>query len=350
MMKKKSLIRYTIVLLAALAFSTSNAQNTFRTTTKSVIAFLEYLPQGYNSNSNKYPVVIFLHGLGERGPNTTNITTLKSGIGPVERNGPPKLVKYGTQFPFILISPQLKNNWTDWPTGYVAEVIDYVKTYLRIDERRIYLTGLSLGGGGTWTSAVTFPKLFAAIAPVCGSRNSITKACLLSAENMPVWAFHGDSDTTIPVNRSISMVNAINACMPAPKPLAKMTIYTGVNHNCWDRAYRNDNTLHNPNVYQWMLSFVNTTNASNKIPIANAGTDKSVTVTSTTLTGSGADTDGSIASYQWTKISGPTATLTNANTACLKLTYLKAGVYIFKLRVTDSKGDSDSDYVKVVKQ
>jgi hypothetical protein len=350
MNRLKIYLRYTLLLFSTLAFTSSYAQNTFRTTTKSVIPFLEYLPQGYNGNSNKYPVVIFLHGLGERGPCTTDIATLKAGIGPVERNGPPKHVKYGTQFPFILISPQLKNNWTDWPAAYVLEVIDYVKTYLRIDERRIYLTGLSLGGGGTWTSALTFPKLFAAIAPVCGSRNSVTKACLLSAENMPVWAFHGDADTTIPVNRTISMVNAINACTPAPKPLAKVTIYPGVKHNSWDNAYKPDHTIHNPNVYDWMLSFVNTTNVSNKIPTCNAGVDQTVSVTGLTISGSGSDIDGSIASYQWTKISGPTATLTYANTSKLKLSYLKAGTYVFKLRVTDGNGDGDSDYVKIVKQ
>jgi dienelactone hydrolase len=350
-MIKKNWIRYSLLIIATLFISTSYAQNTFRTTTKSVIGFLEYLPQGYNGNSNKYPVVIFLHGLGERGPCTTDIATLKAGIGTVERNGPPKYTKAGTQFPFILISPQLKNNWTDWPTAYVLEVIDYVKTYLRIDERRIYLTGLSLGGGGTWTSALAYPKLFAAIAPVCGSRNSVSKACILSTENMPVWAFHGDADTTIPVNRTISMVNAINACMPAPKPMAKITIYPGVSHSgCWNYAYKPDHTIHNPNIYDWLLSYVNTTNVSNKVPTCNAGTDKTVSVTDLTISGSGSDIDGSITGYQWIKLSGPTATLTYANTSKLKLSSLKAGTYIFKLRVTDSKGDGDSDYVKIVKQ
>jgi dienelactone hydrolase len=350
-MIKKNWLPYSLLIIATLFISTSYAQNTFRTTTKSVIGFLEYLPQGYNGNSNKYPVVIFLHGLGERGPCTTDIAKLKAGISPVERNGPPKYTKAGTQFPFILISPQLKNNYTDWPTAYVNEVIEYCKTYLRIDEKRIYLTGLSLGGGGTWTTSLTYPKLFAAIAPVCGSRNSVPKACILSSENMPVWAFHGDADTTIPVYRTISMVNAINACMPAPKPLAKITIYPGVSHSgCWNNAYKPDHTVHNPNIYDWLLSYVNTSNASNKVPTCNAGSDKIVSVTSLTISGSGSDTDGSIASYQWTKISGPTATLTYANTSKLKLSSLKAGTYIFKLRVTDNKGDGDSDYIKIVKQ
>src|SRR3954466_10476492 len=96
---KKSFLRYMLLSIASLIFSTSFAQNTFRTTTKSVIGFLEYLPSDYNSNSNKYPIVIFLHGLGERGACSTDIATLKSTIGAVEKLGPPKYTKAGTHFP-----------------------------------------------------------------------------------------------------------------------------------------------------------------------------------------------------------------------------------------------------------
>jgi dienelactone hydrolase len=348
MRERKSNLRYGLLVIAALIFSTSFGQNTFRTTTKSVIGFLEYLPNNYNSNSDKYPVVFFLHGLGERGPATTDIATLKAGVGPVERNGPPKYTKAGTDFPFILISPQLKKNYTDWPLTYVQEVIDYCKTYLRIDERRIYICGLSLGGGGVWTQAQTYPKMFAAIAPACGSRNTISKATYIAGEDIPVWAFHGDSDTTIPYLRTVNMVNAINSYRPSP--LAKVTIYPGVNHNCWDRAFKPDHTYHNPNVYEWMLKCSNTLNGTNKIPVCNAGTDKSTTSTSASITGSGTDSDGSIASYSWAKVSGPTATLSGTTSSCLKVSNMKAGTYLFRLQVKDSRGDTDSDYIKIIKQ
>lgn len=125
-------------------------QNTFRTTSTSVIGYLEYVPKDYSQNSDKYPIVIFLHGIGERGVNSVDVNAIKQDIGLVERNGPPKFVKAGTQFPFILISPQLKSNYGGWPAAYIMEVLEYCRTYLRIDERRIYLTGLSLGGSGTW--------------------------------------------------------------------------------------------------------------------------------------------------------------------------------------------------------
>lgn len=335
-------------LLLTFSVSLTQAQQVFKTTQPSTIAYYEYLPQDYNSNSDKYPVMIFLHGIGERGPNSTNISTLQASIYEVAKLGPPMYVKNGAQFPFILISPQLKDNYGTWPSSYVLEVINHVKTYLRIDERRIYLTGLSLGGGGTWVAAQDYPELFAAIAPVCGGYNSPSKACGIASENVAVWAFHGDIDSTVPLSRSVNMVNAINACTPAPNPLARMTIYTGVNHNAWSKAYKTDNTVHNPNLYQWITTFTNTTKKGTKVPIANAGADKNVAPGSATLTGSGTDSDGSIASYVWTQLSGPNnASLSNSNTASITLSNLISGTYTYRLTVTDNAGITDSDYIKV---
>jgi dienelactone hydrolase len=345
---KISCIGFLVSIIVSLAFSNTQAQQVFKTTPTSVIAYLEYVPADYDGNSNKYPIVIFLHGIGERGPNTTDITQLSQSVNTVTTHGPPKHVKNGTEFPFILISPQLKNNYSTWPSSYVKEVIDYCMTYLRVDERRIYVTGLSLGGGGAWVAVQDLPEFFAAVAPVCGGYNSTTKACGIAAENLPVWAFHGDKDTVVPLSRTTSMVNAINACTPTPSPLAKLTVYAGVGHNAWDYAYKTDNSLHTPNVYQWLLSFTNTTNKGNKIPIANAGIDKTITVKSTTLTGSGTDSDGSISSYIWRKMSGPAAILSNETTSTLSLAGLVIGTYVFSLQIKDNSGNSDTDYIKVM--
>lgn len=337
-----------LCLFLCLALSSGYAQQVFKTTSASVIGYLEYVPEDYNSNSNKYPIVIFLHGIGERGVNSTDPATLSTTIQSVAKLGPPMYVKNGAQFPFILISPQLKSNYSRWTSAYVMEVINHVKTYLRVDEKRICLTGLSLGGGGVWVTAQDFPELFAVIAPVCGGYNSPSLACNIANENLPVWAFHGDADTTVPLSRSVNMVNAINACTPKPSPLAKMTIYPGVGHSAWNNAYKNDNTIHNPNVYQWMMSYTNTINNGNKIPVANAGADLNITVPSIIITGSGTDSDGSIASYTWTQISGPsTATLVNKLTKALTASTLLTGTYVFRLTVKDNSGNTDSDYVKV---
>jgi hypothetical protein len=257
-------------------------------------------------------------------------------------------VKTGAQFPFILISPQLKENFSNWPSSYVMEVVDYVKTYLRIDEKRIYLTGLSLGGGGAWWTAQDYPQLFAALAPVCGGRNSISKACGIAAENLPVWAFHGDRDPVVALSKTVNMVNAINNCLPAASPQALVTIYPGVGHDAWNNAYQIDNSVHTPNVYEWMLACKNTINAGNAIPNANAGADKTISGTSISITASGSDPDGSISVFYWSQLAGPSvATLGNRATRTLAASNLQVGDYIFSVRVTDNGGASDTDYVSV---
>lgn len=348
-MKRRALLIFSgILLLTFFCDSAVHAQQTFKTTKASVIAYLEYLPKDYNSNSDKYPVVIFLHGIGERGANTKDINVLRQSVQTVTKWGPPKYVSNGTQFPFILISPQLKNNFGTWSSSYVMEVINYVKTYLRIDEKRIYLTGLSLGGGGAWFTAQDHPELFAALAPVCGGYNTPAKACDLASENLPVWAFHGDQDPIVSFWTSVRMVNAINNCTPAPSPKAIMTIYPGVGHDAWKNAYRTDHTLHNPNVYEWMLSFKNTVNAGNKLPTANAGADKTVSGTRVTITGSASDPDGVISAYQWTLLAGPDGAILKNNTSrSLDVSNLKSGEYMFSFRVTDNGGASDTDYIKL---
>jgi predicted peptidase len=293
-MRKLNYLLACFVLFLCLNVSTLYAQQVFKTTTTSVIGYLEYVPQDYHANSDKYPIVIFLHGIGERGVNSTDPAVLSTTIQTVAKLGPPMFVKNGTQFPFILISPQLKNNYNSWPISYIMEVINHAKTYLRIDEKRIYVTGLSLGGGGAWSVAQENPELFAALAPVCGGYNNLAKACDIASENLPTWAFHGENDGTVPLSRSVNMVNAINACVPAPNPLAKMSIYPSVGHSAWNNAYKIDNSVHNPNVYQWMLSYTNTINFGNLIPAANAGADKTGVPGSIIITGSGSDPDGTI--------------------------------------------------------
>jgi dienelactone hydrolase len=349
-MKRSAWILFVGIIVSAASLGKVSAQQVFKTTSASKIAYYEYVPSEYNVNSNKYPVVIFLHGIGERGPNTTDIQVLKDNIYKVAKIGPPMHVKNGTKFPFILISPQLKNNYGTWPSSYVMEVINYVKTYLRIDERKIYITGLSLGGGGAWVTMQDYPELFAAAVPVCGGYNSPSKGYKIAAENLPVWASHGSLDDVVPMSRTVNMVNAINASTPKPSPLAKLTIYTGVKHNAWSYAYRTDHSLHTPNVYEWMMSYTNTANRGNKIPTANAAADQTKylsSTSSTSVTGSATDTDGTIASYEWTKISGPTATLSGTTAQTLKVSSLKVGTYVFRLKVKDNSGNTDSDYIKV---
>lgn len=329
-------------------FTRANAQQTAKITS-SGIGYLEYLPQGYSGNTNKYPVVISLHGIKERGTTSTNATTLKQSVLTVANVGLPKYVKNGQQYPFILISPQLKTSYGTWPADYVKSVIDYVKTYLRIDPKRIYLTGLSLGGYGVWKTAGAYPETFASILPICSGGNAMSQACAIAAEDLPIWAFHGDKDGTVSYTVTTKMINAVNSCTPKPSPLAKVTLFPGLGHSIWDKVYKETTALN------WMLSYTNgsTTTTppddSNTVPTVSAGGDKSVTLptNSVAIQGSANDPDGTIASYQWSKVSGGTASLSGTTSSKLNASSLVAGSYSFRLTVKDDKGATKSDDVKV---
>jgi hypothetical protein len=344
-------LKFIAALVAAgtlLSFS-SQAQNTAKITSSNT-AYLEYLPKGYSSNSDLYPVVIFLHGVGEKGTTSNDPATLKSSVLKVERVGLAKNVKYGTQYPFILISPQLKGSYGSWPASYVMDVLNHVKKTLRIDPRRIYITGLSLGGFGTWTTLGANPGVFAAAVPICAGWNALSKACAIASENVPVWGFHGDKDAIVSYTVTTKMVNAINACTPKPSPLAKATIFAGLGHNIWDKVYNETSAIN------WMLGFrkgtttttTTQTSTASDDPKVTAGSDKTVTLPTNYvyIQGSATDADG-IASYQWTKVSGGTASLGGQTTSKVKAYNLVAGTYVFRLTVKDKLGNSSSDDVAV---
>jgi hypothetical protein len=315
--------------------------------------YLEYLPADYNSNSNAYPIVISLHGKGEKGTTSTDPALIKAGAAKVANVGVAKLIKYGTQYPFIVISPQLKSSYGTWPANYVMEVLNYVKTYLRVDPKRVYLTGLSLGGFGVWTTVGAYPSTFAAIAPICSGGNALAKACDIAAENVAAWGFHGEADGVVSYTVTTKMINAMNACATKPNPLAKVTIYPGLGHVIWDKVYKESGVLN------WMLQFVNgsttpttTTTTTNVLPVVSAGGDKTLLLptNSTYMQGTATDADGTIASYQWTKISGSTATMSGATTSKLTVSNLVAGTYTFRLTAKDNKGATKYDDVKVTVQ
>ncbi len=336
-----------LVLVCGFSVYTSNAQQTAKVT-PSNIAYLEYLPKDYGSNNQNYPVVIFLHGIGERGSNSNDHEVLKTSVQDVAKVGLAQYIKYGTHYPFIVISPQLKSSYGTWPANYVMDVLNHVKKYLRIDQQRIYITGLSLGGFGTWTTLAAYPDEFAAAVPICSGGNAINQACTIASKNIPLWAFHDTEDWVVSYGITTSMINAVNACTPKPSPLAKTTLYTGLGHGIWDKVYLETNAL------DWMLSFKKgggsapaPTPPSNAAPVANAGADKTTSGTSISLTGSATDSDGWISSYKWTQFGGATVSLSNANTQTVSISGLKNGTYYFRLTVTDNAGATASDDVVV---
>ncbi len=207
------------------------------------IGYYAYLPEDhYFTTTERYPLLIFLHGSGEKGNGTTEVSK-------VLIHGPPKLVKAGRSFPFIIISPQLPASQGGWSNGLVDELIARAKAAYRVDTTRIYVTGLSMGGYGAWGYAVARPTVVAAVVPIAGA-GSTGQACQM--KNVPTWAFHGDADGTVNQSGSINMVNAINACAPAPPVAAKLTIYPGVGHDSWTRTY-DGSAGHD--IYTWLLQY-----------------------------------------------------------------------------------------------
>jgi predicted peptidase len=193
------------------------------------LPYLLYLPRGYEEESREWPLLLFLHGSGEQGTELQLVMT----------HGPPEQVERGREFPFILVSPQCPpEQW--WSFATLDVLLDEIVDRYAVDENRIYVTGLSMGGFATWTLATEFPGRFAAIAPICGG-GIPHRARLLS--NMPIWAFHGAKDPVISLAYSQEMVNAVNAAGGN----ATLTIYPDAGHNSWTETYDN------PELYEWLL-------------------------------------------------------------------------------------------------
>ncbi|WP_276372842.1 T9SS type A sorting domain-containing protein [Chryseolinea sp. H1M3-3] len=329
--------------------------------------YLEYLPADYNNNSNSYPLMIFLHGAGERGNSIGS-------LGNVITHGPPKEITAGKDLPFIIISPQLPTG-TFWDSNLanVDAFVEAIKAaYPRIDLNRVYLTGLSMGGYGTWKYAQRNPEKFAAIAPISGGGN-VSQACVL--EDMPIWALHDDPDDVVPTSNTTNMENAITNCAGYTGKM-RVTLYRNKNsdgsprdvHAGWSRAYGTTNNSISPEstatlevverpgpvpddmtLYSWLLQY----SLGNNPPVANAGTDITFTPppNSRTLTGTGSDSDGTIVSYLWTQQNGPNqATIQNGSTPSPTVSNLITGTYTFRLTVTDNDGLPATDDVNVVVQ
>jgi len=349
----------TLAVITAASLSVVSAQQVGKVTS-SGIGYLEYLPKGYSSNSNKYPLVISLHGIKEKGTSSTDPKLVLASLPLVDNVGLPKYVLYGAQYPFILISPQLKSQYATWPPAYIIEVLNYVKKYLRVDERRVYLTGLSLGGLGVWKTAGDYPTVFAAIAPVCAAGNAISKASAIAAANVAVWGFHGGSDPIVSYTVTTSMVNAINSSPTKPNPLAKATIFPGMNHSIWDKTYNETNVL------EWMLGFsrgsvsytpppseVTPEITTNKPPVVSAGHDLTIILPTNSLyiQGTAQDPDGKIISVNWTQYYGVPASLSETTSLKFRAYNLKEGIYKFRLTVKDNSGATQYDNMLVsVKQ
>ncbi len=208
---------------------------------ETTVHYLLFTPKDYGKGDKKWPLLLFLHGLGECGNNE---------LDKVKIHGPGKFVESRPDFPFVLVSPQcpppegaMKDVPEAWKTNQLIQLLDRLENELQIDRSRVYVTGLSMGGYGTWRLVAAHPERFAAAVPICGGAASDPEKMAKTLRQVPIWAFHGGQDKVVPLSKSEKMVSAIQRAGGD----VKLTVYPDVEHNSWQPTYDN------PQVFEWLL-------------------------------------------------------------------------------------------------
>jgi predicted peptidase len=204
------------------------------------LRYLLYTPKDYEGSKKEYPLVFFLHGIGERG-NDLDLLKLY---------GIPKMIEDGMDFPFLVVSPQCPDDtvWANELDTLYALLEEAIEKY-RVDKSRIYLTGLSMGGNGAWRLATAYPSMFAAVVPICGFGNPYLgfPERIRVLKDVPIWAFHGEEDDVVPLQRSKELVDVLEA----NQGNVKFTAYPDTKHDSWTLTYKN------PELYEWLLQHKN---------------------------------------------------------------------------------------------
>ena len=204
-------------------------EHVFRGSVPVTVRYLLHLPEGYEDGDEAWPLLLFLHGAGERGDSLAR----------VKQHGPPKRIARGERFPFILVAPQAPAGG-GWDAPSLLALLDEIAATYRVDDDRVYVTGLSMGGFGTWSLIAADPDRFAAAAPICGGGEP-WRICAIG--RLPVWAFHGEADPVVPLERSEEMVRALEACGGD----VRLSVYPGAGHDSWTVTYDD------PELYDWLL-------------------------------------------------------------------------------------------------
>jgi predicted peptidase len=250
----RALILFCVVFQAVLflAFGRDKPQDKFQSArvfrkkvkTTETCQYLLYLPRDYSAKpKERWPLMLFLHGAGERGTNVWRS----------DLHGPAKYIAAHPDFPFIVLTPLCPSNEV-WSKEVLTNLLDETIQKYHTDTNRVYLTGLSLGGFGTWDLALACPEKFAAVIPIAGGGNDLpiilarlgycTPQYVAALKSLPFWAFHGGKDGAVPHEESERLIASLKALGVAE---AKVTIYPDATHNSWERTYNN------PEVYDWLL-------------------------------------------------------------------------------------------------
>jgi predicted peptidase len=224
-MEKNVLGFFVIVVTigACLIPTTSNDSENYK--------YLIYVPKEKPA-SEAYPLLLFLHGIGERGNN----------LELVKKHGPPSFLNEDSDFSFVTVSPQCPHNEV-WDPQKLLQLLDEIEAEFPIDKKRVYITGLSMGGYGTWDLAQTEPDRFAAIATICGG-SSLELEKIDVLKDLPIWAFHGAKDKVVPPSETGKLVERLQSLGSD----VKFTLYPDAFHDSWTESYENQE------LYDWLLS------------------------------------------------------------------------------------------------
>jgi predicted peptidase len=204
------------------------------------VHYLLYLPGDYGRDPQaQWPLIIFLHGASERGDDPSVIT----------RYSIPAFLTNTLDFPFVVLSPQSPaDDWWSNQTDVLDALLNQIQTMYAIDPKRIFLTGQSMGGYGTWAMALKYPARFAAIVPVASGwdyTNEVVPANICDLKNVPIWIFHGAQDTSVPPDQAMAMAQALQDCGGN----VRFTLYPDADHlGSSNRAYAD------PDLYEWLAA------------------------------------------------------------------------------------------------
>lgn len=329
-----------------------------------VAGFWQGVPAKYSSTTKRYPLIIFIHGIGELGTSLSRMNCCGLPRHMANKSFPANFNVGGVNHSFLVIAPQFKRRPS---ASQVQSVIDYAKRRWRVDASRIYVTGLSMGGGSTWDWSAVYGQNAAAIVPVCGgTKPTTTMAANIAKKNLPIWGLYSTNDRAVPAQWGRNFFSWIDARNSSYASRTKLTMWTDASHNTtWARAFNPATKINGYNIYQWMLLNKRgggynpapsptpaPSNGTNKVPVAKAGSDRTISLAQgidrVTLDGTGSfDPDGGLSSYTWTKLSGPKATFYPFAKGKTYAAHLVQGRYVFRLTVTDNRGARSFDDVVV---
>ncbi len=356
---KKAMI---VLLFFTIALNTFSQTHTPITTSISpnIGGYWEYLPADYATSNKTYPLLLFFHGKAERGSGSQTDLQLVLTYGPPKeiRDGvfPKTISAGGNNYSFIVISPQLQNTAIETAQDFNI-LMNYIRHHYRIDESRIYLTGLSLGAGRILYSAASSMSNANSIAGMVAASSDWTGdtvlASTIGAANVPLWLATNTQDPTIPYSYTVWWKDFLSAYTPPMNPQPLLDTFGVKGHDSWTQLFDPNFRPRGVNVYEWLLQYNRGMDTATRhvYPYISMPDTVTLPVKSITLDGSASSTDSGalIISYQWKVLSGPVGyQLNNSTSSVATLTKLSPGKYTVQLTVSNNKGVSGSSNAVVV--